>query len=54
MNSRPFLQIHYTLCNQPVDLQTDLSADENGMAIHEKCYVKHVAKGKSLSECKTE
>jgi hypothetical protein len=36
-----------------MDLQVDLCADENGMAIHEECYVKRITTGKSLAECKT-
>jgi hypothetical protein len=47
MNSRPFQQIHFVFCSQPVDLQADLFADENGMAIHEECYVKRMTMGKS-------
>ena len=53
MNSRPFQQIHCVFCNQPVDLQADLSADENGMVIHEERYVKRITTGKSLAKCKT-
>jgi hypothetical protein len=53
MISRPFQQIHCVFCNQPMDLQVDLCADENGMAIHEECYVKRITTGKSLAECKT-
>jgi len=41
MGSRPSLEISCTLCSKPVDLRTDLCADENGKAIHEDCYVAH-------------
>jgi hypothetical protein len=30
------------LCSKPVNLQTDFQADENGKAVHEDCYVKHI------------
>jgi hypothetical protein len=39
MGSRPFPEIPCILCSNPVDLRTDLSTDENGKAVHEKCYV---------------
>jgi len=35
-------EIPCTICAKPVDLQTDLHADENGKAVHEDCYVKRV------------
>jgi hypothetical protein len=43
MGSRPSPEISCILCSKPVDLRTDLCADENGKAIHEDCYVTHVA-----------
>jgi hypothetical protein len=39
MGSRPSPQIQCILCSKSVDLQVDLSADENGKAVHENCYV---------------
>ena len=42
MGSRPFPEIPCALCSKPVDLQTDLCADENGKAVHEKCYVQRI------------
>jgi hypothetical protein len=42
MASRPYPEISCILCRKPVDLRTDLCADENGKAIHEDCYVTHV------------
>jgi Sigma-70 region 2 len=38
MDRLPNSEIHCTLCNRPVDLQTDLNTDENGSAVHENCY----------------
>lgn len=42
MGGHPFQEIPCTLCAKPVDLQTDLYADENGKAVHEDCYIKHI------------
>ena len=42
MGSHPYPEISCILCRKPVDLRTDLCADENGKAIHEDCYVTHV------------
>jgi hypothetical protein len=39
MGSRPFPEISCTLCSKPVDLRIDLYADENGRAVHKKCYI---------------
>jgi hypothetical protein len=30
------------LCNQPVSLTTDTCTDENGNAVHEKCYSRQI------------
>jgi hypothetical protein len=35
-------QVPCNICSKPVDLSVDLCADEEGKAIHEDCYVKHV------------
>ena len=43
MGSRHSPEISCILCSKPVDLRTDLCADENGKAIHEDCYVTHVS-----------
>jgi hypothetical protein len=43
MGGHPFREIPCKLCAKPVDLTVDLSADENGKAVHEDCYVKHIA-----------
>jgi hypothetical protein len=42
MGGHPFLEIPCKICAQPVDLTVDLSADENGKAVHEDCYVKRL------------
>ncbi len=47
MDTRPFPEISCTLCSQPVDLRLDLCTDENGSAVHEECYVKHVTQENS-------
>jgi len=40
-------QYHET-CSRQVDLRVDPSADENGKAVHEHCYVKRVTTLNSL------
>jgi hypothetical protein len=42
MGNRPFPEISCALCSKPVDLQSDLCADENGSAVHEDCYVNRI------------
>jgi hypothetical protein len=42
MDSRSFPEMCCVLCGRRVDLRTDLCADENGKAIHEDGYVKHL------------
>ncbi len=42
MVGHPFLEIHCILCKKPVDLSVDLSADENGKAVHVECYAKQI------------
>ena len=43
MKSRPFPEIPCLICSKPVDLSVDLSAGENGKAVHTECYVKQIA-----------
>jgi hypothetical protein len=43
MGSHPFPEIPCAICAKPVDLQTDLTADENGKAVHGDCYVARIA-----------
>jgi hypothetical protein len=47
MGSCPFPQISCALCRKPVDLLVDLTADENGKAVHEECYVKRLTSSSS-------
>jgi hypothetical protein len=42
MGGHPVPEISCTLCSKPVDPRVDLSADENGKAVHEDCYVKRI------------
>ena len=42
MGGHPFPVLHCAICAEAVDLTVDLSADENGQAVHEDCYVKHI------------
>jgi hypothetical protein len=50
MGSRPFPEISCMLCSEPVNLQTDLCADEKGKAIHEECYVNRLLAGHPVAE----
>ena len=43
MGGHPLPETRCILCRKLVNLQSDLFADENGMAIHEECYVKGIA-----------
>jgi hypothetical protein len=47
MGGHPFPEIPCTICAKPVDLQADLTADENGKAAHEHCYVQHITSSNS-------
>ena len=47
MGSRPFPETSCALCSKPVDLLIDLSADENGKAVHEECYVRRLTSSSS-------
>ncbi|MFY9740811.1 MAG: hypothetical protein WA252_13970 [Candidatus Sulfotelmatobacter sp.] len=42
MGGHPFPGIPCKMCSKPVDLTVDLYTDENGKAVHEDCYVKHI------------
>jgi hypothetical protein len=42
MGGHPFQEIPCKICAEPVVLTVDLSADENGKAVHEDCYVRHI------------
>jgi hypothetical protein len=42
MGGQSLSEISCILCSKPVDLRTDLTADENGKAVHEDCYVQRI------------
>ncbi len=42
MGGHPFPEISCILCSKPVALKVDLSADENGKAVHTECYVPRI------------
>jgi hypothetical protein len=42
MGGHPFSEIPCAICSKAVNLSADLTADENGKAVHEDCYVKHI------------
>jgi hypothetical protein len=50
MDTRFSPQISCALCSRTVDLQADLCADENGKAVHEDCYFKHVARNSLVDQ----
>ncbi len=50
MDSRSSPEMSCALCNKPVDLHADLCADENGKAIHEDCYVKHITSNEARTK----
>lgn len=39
MGSCSVPEISCVICRKPVDLETDLCADENGKATHADCYI---------------
>ncbi len=43
MGGHAFPEILCAICTNPVDLTVDLSTDENGRAVHENCYVRHIS-----------
>jgi hypothetical protein len=43
MKSRLSPEIPCMICSKPLDLSVDLSADENGKAVHTECYVKRIS-----------
>jgi hypothetical protein len=43
----PFPAIPCVLCSNPVNLISDLYADENGKAVHEECYVNRITETNS-------
>jgi hypothetical protein len=47
MGGHPFPEIPCRICAKPVDPTVDLYADENGTAVHQDSYVKHIASSQS-------
>jgi hypothetical protein len=47
MKSRLSPEIPCLICSKPVDLNVDLSADENGKAVHTECHVNRIASPRS-------
>ena len=43
MGGHPFPEIPCIICAKAIDLSVDLCADENGKAVHDNCYVNHIA-----------
>ena len=43
---RPSQETPCALCSKLVDLTVDLYADENGKAVHGRCYIDHLTKPK--------
>ncbi len=50
MDSHSFPEMSCVLCSRPVDLRTDLYADENGKSVHEDCYVKRITSNRDHSK----
>jgi hypothetical protein len=40
---------HCGLCNEPVNLTTDLPCDETGKFVHEDCYVNRITGQKGIA-----
>jgi hypothetical protein len=47
MGGHPFPEIPCAVCSEAVNLSAELTANENGKAVHEECYVKHIASSRS-------
>jgi hypothetical protein len=47
MKSRLSPEIPCLICCKPLDLSVDLSADENGKAVHTECYVNRITSPQS-------
>jgi hypothetical protein len=48
MGGHPFPEVPCTIWGRPVDGTVGLSADENGKAVHEGCYVSRLTSRESL------
>lgn len=42
MGGHPVPEIRCQLGSKPIDLNTDLSDDENGKGVNEECYVRRI------------
>jgi hypothetical protein len=49
MGGHPFSEISCIICSKLLDLTVDLSADENGKAVHEACYVGRITNQHGIS-----
>jgi hypothetical protein len=49
VKSHPPPEIPCELCSEPINLITDLSADENGKAVHAKCYSERLSSAQGNS-----
>jgi len=50
MSGHPDAGMRCQLCNHPVNLRSDMNTDENGMAVHEDCYVRRICPQKALAD----
>jgi hypothetical protein len=42
MGGQRFPEIPCIICSKLLDLRADLAADENGKAVHERCYLTRI------------
>jgi hypothetical protein len=49
MGGHLFSQIPCTICSKTLALTVDLSADEDGKAVHEACYVERITNQHGIS-----
>jgi hypothetical protein len=47
MGGHPFSEVLCAICSKAVNLNVDLTVNENGKAVHEHCYVKHIMSSRS-------
>jgi hypothetical protein len=48
MGGHPCSEISCIICSKLLDLRVDLSADENGKAVHEACYVERMTNQRGI------
>ena len=51
MGGHPVPEIRCQLGSKPIDLNTDLSDDENGKGVHEECYVGRISASHPHCRC---